>query len=237
MGGGNPGSSPSAPPAPPSAGETSRESIQAQIDALPEIFRAQSQYGPQFSQLQLDQLRQFGPQFADEALKLRDKISPESGAASRSLADYLGGNDQSEFDALKPGLVEDVRAGQSARGFATASPLGAIDESVQIQRLKSSLKDRRLNVALSTAGRQPLGGINGTTGTGQLVQNIDPSSFFGYQGNVNNYGASIFNSQAGIFGSQMNNSGSVFGSLLGGFAGGASGAAGTAAGTAAIAAL
>lgn len=215
MGGKQP-APPQAPPPAPSASETSAQAIQAQIDALPKILQSQQQYGPQFSQLQLDQLKEFGPQFADAALQLEqqfapqykaisDTLNPEIGAAQKTLTDYLGGNDQQEFNDLMPGLIDQVRSAQSARGIGAISPLGSIDEAVQLQQLKQSLKDRRLNIALSTAGRTPISGmanIQGTTGVNQLVQNVDPNSIFSYQGALNNFNASIFGTQSNIFGTQ-----------------------------------
>lgn len=215
MGGGQP-EAPAPPPAPPSSTETSAQAIQAQIDALPKILEAQKQYGGQFSEEQLKSLQVYGPQFAEAALKLQKEygpqfadversLSPELAGAQKTLADFLNSTDQQEYDALRPGLIEDVRAAQSQRGLGAISPLGAIDESVQLQRLKQSLKDRRLNVALSTAGRVPISGvpqIQGQTGTGQLVSNVNPESIFGYQQNLNNFNASIFGTQANIFGTQ-----------------------------------
>ena len=237
---------PNAPPAPPSNLETSAQAIQAQIDALPKILEAQRQYGGQFSQEQLDSLSKYGPQFAQAALDLEerfapqykrisDTLNPEIGLAQKGLADYLGGNDQAEFEALSPGLLEQVRAGQSERGLGAISPLGSIDESVQLQQLKQSLKDRRLNVQLSTAGRVPIGGIanvQGQTGTSQLVQNVSPNDIFSNQHSINAFNASIFNTQGSIFGSQAASSGNPFGSILGGITGGASGAFGTKVGNA-----
>jgi hypothetical protein len=87
------------------------------------------------------------------------------------------------------------------------SPLGSVDEGVQLARLKSSLKDRRLNIALTTAGRTPISGqaqVQGTTGTGQLVQNVSPQSIFDYQSGLNNFSASIFNTEANKYSSKLN---------------------------------
>lgn len=84
MGGGQP-AAPQAPAAPPSASETSAQAIQAQIDALPKILAAQQQYGPGFSQTQLDQLNQFGPQFAQSALGLEQQFAPQYKAISDTL--------------------------------------------------------------------------------------------------------------------------------------------------------
>lgn len=215
MGGGQP-EAPAPPPSPPSSQETSAQAIQAQIDALPKILEAQQKYGSQFSDEQLKSLEQYGPKFAEAALKLQEEygprfaeiergLSPELAGAQKTLSSFLNSTDEEEYQSLRPGLLDDVRAAQSQRGLGAISPLGAIDESVQLVRLKQSLKDRRLNVALSTAGRVPIGGmpqVQGQTGTGQLVQNVDPQSIFGYQQNLNNFNASIFGTQANIFGTQ-----------------------------------
>jgi len=219
MGGGDVPAQPSAPPAPPSASETTAQAIQAQIDALPKILAAQQQYGDQFSEEQLKSLQTYGPKFAEAALALQKtygpafaeverSLSPELAGAQKTLADYLNQSDEAEYQALRPGLLEDVRSAQSLRGLGAISPLGSIDESVQLARLKQSLKDRRLNVALSTAGRVPISSmptVQGQTGTGQLVQNVNPDSIFNYQSSLNNFNASIFNTQSNIFGTSYNN--------------------------------
>lgn len=230
------------PPAPaPSASETSAQAIQAQIDALPKMLAAQQQYGGQFSQLNLESLQQFGPQFAEAALALQKQyapqfaqiekdLSPELAGAQSTLASFLNGNDDQEYNALRPGMIEDIRSGQSMRGIGAISPLGSIDESVQLQRLRQSLKDRRLNVALSTAGRVPISSfpqIQGQSGTGQLVQNVNPDSIFGYQQGLNNFNASIFGTQANMYGNQQANQSNVFGTVLGSIAGGIGGGIGT----------
>lgn len=229
MGGGNDAPAP-APPAPvASAQETSAQAIQAQIDALPQILASQEQYGPEFSNLNLSQLKEFGPQFAEAALQLQERyaprfaeiersLSPELAGAQKTLADFLNQTDDQEYAALRPGLLEDVRSAQSMRGLGAISPLGSIDESVQLARLRQSLKDRRLNIALSTAGRVPISSfptVQGQTGTGQLVQNVNPDSIFGYQQGLNNFNASVFGSQAGMYNNQQANSSSPWGTILG----------------------
>lgn len=236
---------PAPPPTPPSAAETSRESIQAQIDALPQILQAQQQYGPQFSEQQLQSLLQYGPQFAEAALSLQKQyapqfaeversLSPELAGAQQTLADFFNQTDQQEYEALRPGLLQDVRAAQSQRGLGAISPLGSIDESVQLARLRQSLKDRRLNVALSTAGRVPVSSfptVQGQTGTGQLVQNVNPQSIFGYQQGLNNFNASIFGTQSSFAANQQANQSSPLGTILGYGAGTLAGGFGTTFGT------
>jgi len=219
MGGGDTPQQPAPPPAPPTTTETSAQAIQAQIDALPKILESQKIYGPQFSELNLEQLEKYGPKFAEAALKLQAEygpkfaeiersLSPELAGAQKTLAEFLAKTDEEEYAALKPGLIDEVRSAQSARGIGAISPLGSIDESVQLQRLKQSLKDRRLNVALSTAGRVPISGmptVQGQTGTGQLVQNVNPDSIFSYQNSLNQFNSSIFNSQSNLYNTAYNN--------------------------------
>ena len=219
MGGGTP-EPVQQPAAPPSSTETSAQAIQAQIDALPKILEAQKQYGGQFSEEQLKSLQTYGPQFAEAALKLQKDYGPQFAEIERSLSPELAGaqdtlknffaqTDQQEYESLKPGLLEDIRSAQSTRlGIGAISPLGSIDESVQLQRLKQSLKERRLNVALSTAGRVPISAmptVQGQTGTGQLVQNVNPESIFNYQQSLNNFNSQIFGTQANMYGTQYNN--------------------------------
>lgn len=244
MGGEDP-QQPAAPAPAPSAQETSAQAIQAQIDALPKILASQQQYGPQFSQLNLEQLQKYGPQYAQAALDLQKtfgpqfadverSLSPELAGAQSTLASFLGQTDDAEYASLRPGLLEDVRGAQSQRGLGAISPLGAIDESVQLQRLKQSLKDRRLNVALSTANRVPIGNmpsVQGTSGTNQLVQNVSPNSIFDYQNGLNSFNASLYNTAGGMYGSQMQNQGNPLGSILGGIAGSIGGGFGSTVGS------
>jgi len=245
MGGGTTIEQPSAPPAPPSGAETSREAIQAQIESLPQILEAQQEFGPQFSQQQLQALQQFGPQFAETALGLQREfapqfaeverqLAPELAESQRTLTDFLRGTDEEEFSRLAPGLIEQVRAGQSVRGLGDISPLGAIDESVQVQQLRESLRNRRLNIALSTAGRTPISNfpqVQGQTGVGQLVQNISPESIFGRQSSIDQLRQQQFATQANLFNQQP---GGILGQIAGGIGGAVVSGAGAAAGAAAF---
>lgn len=238
-------SQPAPPPTPPSPAETSAAAIQAQINALPQILQAQQQYGGQFSEQQLQSLQQYGPEFAQAALDLQKQfapqfadverqLSPELAGAQQTLANFLSQTDEQEFESLRPGLIQDVRSAQSVRGLGAISPLGAIDESVQVQRLKQSLKDRRLNIALSTAGRVPISSfptVQGQTGTGQLVQNVNPESIFGYQQGLNNFNQSVFGTQAGMFNQSLGQQSNIFGTILGTGAGYLTGGFGSTLGT------
>jgi len=221
-----------APPATKSASETSREAIQAQIDALPEILRAQREFGPEFNQTTLDALREFGPQFAQSSLDIQKLISPELTSASQTLQDFLRGDDEQEFSRLLPGLQRDVRAAQSQRGLGDISPLGSIEEASQIQQLRQNLKNRRLNTALSVAGRQPVSGIPTTSGAGQLVQNVNPDSIFARQNAIDSFNLGLYGQQSQNFANQPGSvTGQIIGAVGGGLLGSITGGAGTSIGS------
>ena len=238
IGGGGGGGQPE-PPTPPTPEETSAQAIQAQIEATPRILEAQREFGPQFTQLQLEQLQQFGPEVAETLLGLQQEFGPQITAALREeqaalapeltaaqgvLTEFLG-----QEDLLTPQeerrLQQDVRAAQGVRGFALESGLGAEQEIEELTRLRQELKTRRLNIALSTAGRVPIGGQTQfqpspqAFGPGQLVQNVAPSQIFGLAG-------SVFGTQANIFGTQSQAATAQRGQTLG-LIGAGLGAAGT----------
>ena len=242
-----------APPAPvaPTAGETTRQAIQGQIESLPDILAAQQEFGPQFAQTnltqQLQDLQQFGPQQAQARLDLQNQFgpqfaealrreqeagSPELGAARTALTDYL-----SQPDLMTPEeerqAQQDIRSAQNVRGFALESGVGAQSELEKLTGLRQQLKERRLNIALSTSGRAPITGNSQFQGQqfgpGQLVQNVTPGNIFG-QANSN------FATQANIFGTQSANAqansgggigGQLLGAGLGAFGGAFTGSLGT----------
>jgi hypothetical protein len=110
------------------------------------------------------------------------------------------------------------------------SGMANVDELKKMTGLRQALKDRYLNIALSASGRLPAAGQSSVaapnTSTNQLVQNVDPATFFGGQASKNALAGSIYSTQGGIFGSQANmyasqmaNTSSPLGSIIGGAAG------------------
>ena len=216
-GGGDQPEPPSVSAAAPTPEETTQQAIQSQIAATPQILATQREFGPQFTQLELEQLQEFGPQFAQTALDLQKRFGPqigealraeqeaaqpELGAARRTLTEFLEQPEELTSEEQRK-FTQDLRAAQGVRGFALESGLGAEDELRQLTELRQSLKTRRLNIALATAGRAPVtGGTQAqqtSFGPGQLVQNVTPGQIFGLA-------ASTFGTQAGaqasIFGAQ-----------------------------------
>lgn len=222
-GGGTTVEAPAPPPPAPSPLETSQQAIQAQIEATPQILATQQEFGPQFTQLQLDQLREFGPQFAQEALALSGEFGPELAqqtreqqaildpsriAGSEAITSFLEQGPEALTAEEERQFTQDVRSAQSVRGLAE-SGFGAQDEFSKLTSLRQNLKNRFLNVALSASGRLPatgqatVGPSPQSFGPAPLVQNVSPGTFFGGQAAQNQFTSSIFGTQANIFGTQQ----------------------------------
>jgi hypothetical protein len=186
-------------------------------------------FGPQFTEAGLDLAETYGGRLNDLTRPEQAALAPERVAGSDAINQFLREGPEDLDPTERDQFLQDVRAAQQTRGLAQ-SGMGAVDELKKITGLRQSLKDRYLNVALSASGRLPAAGgssvASPNTGMQQLVKNVDPATFFGGQASNNQFGASIFNTQGGMFGSQagmynsqMNNSSSPLGSILGGAAG------------------
>ena len=245
-GGGGEPEAPAPPPPAPSPLETSAEAITAQIDAVPRILETQQEYGPQFSQMQLDQLKEFGPQYAEEGLNLsqqfgtqfaeqmkaeQDILDPSRTRGSEAINQYLEEGYEDLTSTERSTIQEDARSAGSARGLAE-SGFGAVDEVSRLFNARQQLKSRYLNVALAASGRLPNTQTGQTVQAGQagyapqqLVQNVSPTSIFGAQASNNNFASSNFGTQSNIFGSQVQMRGQNM-SMISDIAGGAMGAVG-----------
>lgn len=238
-GGGSKPSPPPPPPKPPSPAETTRQAIKAQIEAVPDILKTQQEFGPQFTELELENIEKFGPEFAQQALDLeaefgpqlaqlsleqQDILDPSRSAGSRAVADFLEAGPEGLSDDDIRALEQQSRSAAASRGLAD-SGFSAKDEILKNFGARQQLKSRFLDVALSASGRLPAAGAASTSiapgaaGPGNLVQNVNPSQFFGAQASNNQFATSVFNTQGGIFSSQLANSSSPLGSIAGGFAG------------------
>lgn len=164
-------------PAAPDPLKTARASTQAQLESLPAMLQAQQQFGPGFAQAYLDLQKKYGTQFGEELRKQQEATNPELVGARKTLTDYLA-----QEELLTPTeqaqFQQDVRASQGVRGFGLVSGVGAQDEFEKLTELRQNLKARKLNIALSTAGRAPVTGASQVDNQ-QFVQNVNPSQIFG----------------------------------------------------------
>ncbi len=228
-------------PAAPDPSQTAEQAIQDQIRNLPDIYKAQKEFGPQFTQLELDQLREFGPQYAEEALKLEKQfgtqlaeqtraeqaiLAPERVAGSEFLAAYISGAD--DLTPLEEKRAKQtIRAGQADRGMAFSGS-GAEEELKALTEMRQQLKSRKINTALGAAGWMPQTGgstVNAPSSFGgALVQNVTPTQTFGlaasnYASQANIYNTNV-TSQTARRGQNMGLLGDTMGMFSFGFGGG-----------------
>lgn len=230
-------------PTPPSAQETASASIQAQINAIPQMLAAQQQYGSQFTQLSLDELKNFGPQFADAQLSLEKQFGPQFAQSTVDTAKILTPESVAAQEQLKkyfesgPPQLNEEQQRQSINAVTDATAFRGLGESgfsatEALKRMvfeQQSLNDQFYNKALSAAGRTPTGVTSSAQanplsyGPGQLVQNVDPGQYFGYQSGLNS-----LNQNAYQFGQNnrgnLGGVGALVGAGIGGMFGGVPGA-------------
>ena len=190
-----------------------QESIQAQLDALPQIVAAQKQYSPELLQMELDNLTEFGPQFMEQQIGLEGEYGPELARVTRESIGELAPERIAGQDVISSYLANDAlltpqeeeqfradhRAASSVRGLGESGE-AALDELRQLTGLRQSLKSQRLNIALSAAGLVPVTGQQTTqtpnTSVNQLVQNVSPEAFMGLSASRGNNQSSMFGSLA-----------------------------------------
>ena len=160
--------------------ETSRESIAAQIEAVPEIFRTQQEYGGQFAGLDVANLQKYLPLLgelqrseASKDIAFQREQFPTVPNAEAQLGGFLGGQDiggqqqgirddlQSAVDEFLSGsdpltgvqkrnMSEDLRSASLARG-QTQFGFDVVNEARGIEDLRREVRQERLGARLQKA--------------------------------------------------------------------------------------
>lgn len=201
------------PPAVPSPTQVSESAVQAQAANLPEILRAQQEFGPQFVEAQLALQEQFAPRALKDQLALQQQFAPGFAEATRDITQILRpeaiAGQERLLEELQRPLAETLspeeeaafqrssRAATSVRGLGE-SGFGALEEVRGLTDLRNQLRQQRLNLALSTVGAiptQPTQMPTPQVSAGQLVQNVQPATFFGGQQAQQSTLANIFGTQ------------------------------------------
>ena len=184
---------------------------------MPEMLKAQQEFGPQFTEEEIKILEKFGPRFGEASREAQRAISPESIAGQDRVLGFL------EEDALlSPSETEqfraDSRAATSARGLGE-SGFGALEEVRGLTALRNQLKMQQINVALSAAGRTPtisqIGGISSGMSSGRLIEGVTPSQLFGRAESMGQLGFQQQQLQAQQKSSGIGAMGSILGAAIG----------------------
>ncbi len=193
-------------PSTPSIGATTRQAIEAEIEALPKRFETELEFRPKFAELDVETLERFSPRIlelgrtgAREERALQEELFPEEVGVERKLGQQiLGSIDEGIPEDVEGEFLERFRA-EEARAGRLGSPVGSVNVSRKLAGLSEGMRAQRVSEALSFANRVPVLGSTGVprpqaqpTLTGQTVA---PALGFA---------SSIFNTQANLAAQQAN---------------------------------
>lgn len=211
---------PTPPPSPPSYGSQ----ITDYISSLPQILSAQKQYDPKFAQQQLDLLNQFGIPMSKSLQNIDKALYPQTAGLQEQLAGQASqGMQQGIPQELLNQYMSDFNAGI---GNNVNAPIGVSTRTAGLMQMQEDWKRYYQNLALTTAGRQPLIG----------PQQPNSGASTAGVGGALNYGASTYGAYAPAFAGQnaiaspkssnglLSTFGGLAGAGIGAFAGGPMGA-------------
>ena len=208
FGGGGGGSS-SAPASPTLSGTVSDWASQ-----LPQIYQAQLQYSPLLAQQQVDLASKYVLPLAQQYYNAQKAMYPGTVGLQESLAAQAQtGMGQGLSDAEKAQYRSDLAA---QLGTNVGSGIGSDYMSRNMLMQQQNRQDYWRNLALSTAGRQPLTQASGVS-TPDYMSNFTPTSAMNYAGqNYGNYANAYTNmysanqqAQSGIMGGLLGAAGSI----------------------------
>lgn len=232
--------------------------VSAEQQYAPQLFDIQTALADRLAQSSVDLQAKYGPQYQQAINDQINAYVPEGAAARDLLVSFLGGGSGSSplaqfnqssqsaldeylnggevlSDAQRANLQQDIRSAQNVRGFGIASPLGALDESRQLEELRQQIRANRLNAKLGVASQQ-LAGAQQQAGVGlsalsrvptgftdfsplasytqpQLVQNTSPSQIFGLTSDIYNTQARLASEEAASNAAALSGIGQFAGSL------------------------
>lgn len=209
-------------PAPPAA-PTASDNAAALAAAAPATYQAAATYNPQYAALDYNIAQQYGPQYAELYKKVNEQLYPETAGLQENLAGQaVQGMSGAVPDAMKQQYIDQLR---SELGPNAGSGIGADYVSRGMINQGEQYKNYYQNLALSLAGRQPLGQY--ATPTGQNVAegfnygNVANNAMQGYGSYAGLYG-NMYNSNANLQGQNYQSKMNMYGSIAG--AGGVMGA-------------
>lgn len=188
------------------------DAVNAWVNSMPQVYSTQMQYAPLQAQQAVDLANQYAGQYGQAMQKAQAGMYPETSKLQEQLATQAGQGMQSDVpDWMKQQYKSNVNA---QLGSNVASPIGADYMSRGLLQQQQDWKQYYNNLALSTAGRQPLTSA-ATPATSDYMSGYTPQSVMGFTSNTygtagNIYGSQL-QSQAANNASMMN----LFGSGIG----------------------
>lgn len=208
-------------PTPPSAPSTA-ESVQAWVDALPQIYKTQMEYAPLQAQQQVSLAQQYAAPLGQAQLAAQQAMYPQTTALQEKLATTASqGMDSGLPSWAKQSYLDTYRA---QLGDNALAGVGADYMSRGMMQQEKDWRDYYNNLGLSVAGRQPLS-QPGQAQTSDYMSGFTPNSVMGY--NAQNYGnySNAYSSMYGTNQQAQASSNDMWGKIIGSTAGAAGQAA------------
>ena len=141
---------PTQPPSAPTYGAT----LDDYIKNFPKLLDLEKQYGPELAQLQYQLAQQYTPQYAQMMQGVEQQLYPQTSQLQEQVAGQaLQGLSSQMPDYMAQQYMSDMNAGIGANANA---PIGVSARSTGLMNLQQDWKKYYQNLALTTAGRQPL---------------------------------------------------------------------------------
>lgn len=143
---------PTPPPAPPSYQQT----LQDYVKSIPDLLAAEQKYGPGFAQNQLDLINQYGLPTSQALQSIDQALYPQTAQLQEAVAEQaLQGLGSQLPQQIAQQYMSDFNAGI---GMNANAPIGVSSRNIGLYNLQEDWKRYYQNLALTTAGRQPLQG-------------------------------------------------------------------------------
>ena len=211
MGGSKAPSMPSPPPPP-----SPKESVQAWVDAMPQVYETQMKYAPKQAAQAVDLAQQYAGPLGQAMQAAQRELYPETSAIQEELAaSAREGYKEGVPDWMRKQYLSDMRANL---GTNIGSPIGASALSRGLLQQQEDWRRYHRNLGLSLAGRSPLA-QPATPSTGQYSQNFKPQDVMSMQAQTYGPYASAYGSMYNA-NAQMAMQPSAFGTMMGGLMGG-----------------
>lgn len=124
------------------------------IQSLPQIFNAESQYAPQYAELDYNLASQYAPQYASLMQDIQNQLYPNTASLQETLAQQaLQGINSPLPDYLKSQYQDALRA---EIGPNAGSGIGADYVSTNLLNLGKSYQDYYRDLGLNLTNRMPL---------------------------------------------------------------------------------
>lgn len=164
---------PTPPPQP-----TTKESIDAWVKSMPEVFALQQEFAPKEARQQLELLQEYAGPLMQALQSAQQEVYPQTTALQENLSGIAGrGMEEGVPEWMREEYLSNVRA---QLGPQAGSPIGADYASRGLMNLQQDWNKYYQNLGVTMTGRQPLAQPQGPAAT-SYMGGFTPQGVMGFQ--------------------------------------------------------